>query len=102
MQPFARNKLVSRCVQTMRKFGIQIVEERKAELVAKIGSGSEVQNGIGSEVVEKDIISALLRCNLDESSEAKMDDEEVLAQIATFLIAGQHDELPLPLLFLLC
>lgn len=80
-QPFRRNIVIANCLATMRRIGTEIVEGKKKELASSL-------NGEKDQLLDKDILSALLRCNMRETGAARMDDDEVLAQIATFIVAG--------------
>lgn len=66
----------------MRRIGLEILRDKKQELAALTADNKE-------QGLDKDLLSALIRCNMQEAGTAKMDDEEVLAQIATFIVAGE-------------
>ena len=65
----------------MGRIGSEIVQEKKKELASSAEKG-------GDEMLGKDVLSALIKANTQETGVGKMDDNEVLAQIATFMIAG--------------
>ncbi|KAI0368653.1 cytochrome P450 [Pilatotrama ljubarskyi] len=69
-------------VDIMHSRSVELYRERKA--AAMRGEESLSQN-----IAEgKDIMSVLLKANLQASEEDKLPDEEVLAQMSTFILAG--------------
>lgn len=89
-QPFRRNIVIRDCLATMRRIGTEIVREKKGEL-------ESLKAGDKEQLLDKDILSALIRANMRETGSASLDDEEVVAQIATFLVAGMSYTLALEL-----
>ncbi|KAG8877206.1 hypothetical protein FRB97_003592 [Tulasnella sp. 331] len=82
--PFRSNIVTRNCKAVMSRIGTEMVQAKKAELALADSSGEKAQ------LVEKDVLSALLRSNnLQENALGRMEDDEVLAQIATFIVAGQ-------------
>ncbi|KAG9034812.1 hypothetical protein FRB95_012505 [Tulasnella sp. JGI-2019a] len=81
--PFKRNIVALNCKAVMHRIGSEIVQEKKKDLDLAKASGKADQ------LVEKDVLSAILRCNMQEIGAGKITDDEVLAQIATFIVAGQ-------------
>jgi len=68
----------------MNRIGTEIVQAKKADMALADSLGEK------EHLLEKDLLSGLLRSNtMQENDLGKMDDEEVLAQIATFIIAGE-------------
>lgn len=67
---------------------MQIVQEKKAAILAEMG-GAKIDK---RDVAGHDVISLLLRANLaaDVDPAMRLSDEEVLAQIPTFLVAGAN------------
>ena len=67
---------------------MRIVQERKAAIMAELGGRT---TGIDKKSVGgKDVLSLLLQANLASDVSQRISDEEVLAQIPTFLLAGAH------------
>lgn len=81
-KPLRRNIVIKECLATMRRIGLAIVQDKKQVLAAVHGDEK-------NRTVEKDLLTALIRSNMQETGARRMDDEEVLAQIATFIIAGE-------------
>ncbi|KAG9029777.1 hypothetical protein FRB95_004929 [Tulasnella sp. JGI-2019a] len=66
---------------TMRRVGRQMVTEKKME-AQKIGQG-------GSDL-GKDLLSLMVGANLMQNAADRLDDETLLAEISTFLLAGHE------------
>ena len=66
---------------------MRIVQEKKQAILAELGSGPVDKKTVGG----KDLISLLLQANLaaDVEPSQRLTDHEVLAQIPTFLVAGE-------------
>ncbi|KAG8985388.1 hypothetical protein FRB93_005848 [Tulasnella sp. JGI-2019a] len=65
----------------MRRVGLQMVTEKKAE-AQKIGQdGSDMG---------KDLLSLMVGANMTENAAERLDDETLLAEISTFLLAGHE------------
>ncbi|KAH6909122.1 cytochrome P450 [Coprinopsis sp. MPI-PUGE-AT-0042] len=67
-------------VDVMHQTSVEIYEARKASLETGAGALTE---GSG-----KDILSILMRTNMESSDEDRLPDEEIIAQITTFVFAG--------------
>ena len=87
LQPDSFVKLRDLNKKKMDEVGIQIVQEKKAGIIAEMG-GQAAQIDKKS-VGGKDLISLLLQANLAVDASHRLSDEEVLAQIPTFLVAGK-------------
>ncbi|KAH7101937.1 cytochrome P450 [Auriculariales sp. MPI-PUGE-AT-0066] len=73
----------------MNAITAQLVQEKKRAILASLGtSGKLVKEAMDG----KDLLSLLLQANLAEDlpAEHKMSDEEVTAQIPTFIVAGHE------------
>ncbi|KAM5535768.1 hypothetical protein V8D89_010582 [Ganoderma adspersum] len=80
--PSRRVQRVKNIVRTMRKRSEEIIAEKRAAL--QKGDESTVR-----QVDEgKDIMSILLQGNMTASEKEKLSDEELTAQISTFILAG--------------
>lgn len=66
----------------MRRIGLEMVARKKAQ--------AEQSEDTGAQVIEKDLLSLLIRSNLKENMEEKLDDETLLAQIGTVIGAGHE------------
>lgn len=73
----------------MIETGTRIVQEKKAAILAELGGSTDIgRKAVGG----KDLISLLLQSNLaaDVDPLQRLSDEEVVAQIPTFLLAGKY------------
>ncbi|KAG9013822.1 hypothetical protein FRB94_000802 [Tulasnella sp. JGI-2019a] len=80
--PTARNKLVMRSKATMARIGMDMIERKKAE-AEKLGE-------IDPRTLGKDLLSVLIRSNMKENPAEKLNDDAVLAVIATFILGGHE------------
>ncbi|KZS96686.1 cytochrome P450 [Sistotremastrum niveocremeum HHB9708] len=90
MIPTAREKKVKEARQTMKRIGMKLINEKKrAILEANEGLGGKVE---GKSVEGKDLLSLLIRANMatDLPESARLNDDDVLAQVPTFLVAGHE------------
>jgi len=73
----------------MRRIGLELVQRKKDAIIAEAGNGSAVEK---SSVKTRDLLSLLIKANMASGIPElqKMSDEEVLAQISTFLVAGHE------------
>lgn len=78
-QPFRRSKAVSECIANLQRFS--------GEIVADTLSTISLENSSGSSASEN-LLSMLIESNLQEPSSGRLNDEEVRAQIVTFVIGG--------------
>ncbi|KAL1716783.1 cytochrome P450 [Schizophyllum commune] len=69
---------------TMARIGRQLLAEAKAKAMAI----KQEKDGLRSR--PRDLLSLLVRANLAESAKGRMSDEDVLAQVPTFLVAGHE------------
>ncbi|KAH9965553.1 cytochrome P450 [Lactifluus volemus] len=89
--PTARSRTLDRAFGEMRHIGSQLIEERKAAVLAE-------RSASGSSVVEKqdvqghDLLSLLVKSNIaaDIPESMRMSDSEILSQVPTFLLAGHE------------
>ncbi|KAI0056911.1 cytochrome P450 [Artomyces pyxidatus] len=80
--PLPNVHYVMRLVEIMHQNTKRIFDAKKA-MLAK--GDSNVSNEVGE---GKDIISVLMRANLNATEDNKMQDDEIMAQMTTFLAAG--------------
>ncbi|KAI4293823.1 cytochrome P450 [Schizophyllum commune Loenen D] len=69
---------------TMDRIGRRLLEEAKAKAISSKGEEE------ASASRPRDLLSLLVRANLAESLKGRMSDEDVLAQVPTFLVAGHE------------
>jgi cytochrome P450 len=69
--------------KTMQAVGLELIAQKKKEIKAEMESGKKSS--------AKDLLTLLIKSNLDEKGEI-LTDGEVLHQIPTFLLAGMHPD----------
>ncbi|EJD39291.1 cytochrome P450 [Auricularia subglabra TFB-10046 SS5] len=87
--PDQRTREMDHSRKTMDEIGMRIVQEKKQAVLSELSGVTRVEKkAIGG----KDLISLLLQANLaqDLDPAQRLSDEEVLAQIPTFLLAGHE------------
>ncbi|KAF8593285.1 cytochrome P450 [Ceratobasidium sp. AG-I] len=68
---------------TMRRIGMKLINEKKSALAQDSKTGSTAQG--------RDLLTLLIKSNMADESEAQgMSDDDVMAQISTFLAAGHE------------
>ncbi|EIN11680.1 cytochrome P450 [Punctularia strigosozonata HHB-11173 SS5] len=84
--PTERLRRIREAKATMDRLGLQLVKEKKAALQAE-SVGVEKKN-----ILSRDMLSLLIKANIasDVPENQRLSDEEVLAQIPTFLGAGHE------------
>ncbi|KAH9968096.1 cytochrome P450 [Russula dissimulans] len=89
--PTERSRAIATTSQFLRSIGENMISQKKAEILAvtesDANSGVEKKNLHG-----RDLVSVLIRANMarDIPDNARMSDEEILAQVPTFLLAGHE------------
>ncbi|KAI0650938.1 cytochrome P450 [Trametes meyenii] len=88
--PDERSKKVAESRAVMRRIGMQLINDKKAEitrLTAENAGGVEKKNMGG-----RDLLTLLIKANMavDIPDSQRLSDEEVLSQVVTFLVAGQE------------
>ncbi|EPQ50323.1 cytochrome P450 [Gloeophyllum trabeum ATCC 11539] len=88
--PTARNRRTAHAKAAMTRIGRQLLAEKKAAVLAEI-RGEKGKVGRDS-VQGRDLLSLLVRANMatDLPESQRMRDEDVLAQVPTFLVAGHE------------
>ncbi|KAI0705562.1 cytochrome P450 [Earliella scabrosa] len=92
--PDERSRRIDRAQAVMRRIGSKLIEEKKAEIRRESASeGKEKDAGLERKNVRgRDLLTLLLKANMatDIPDSQKLSDEDVLAQVPTFLIAGHE------------
>lgn len=85
--PTKTNKLVDKSHKATARLAREIVERKKRELASEYADGFEKGQDVG-----KDLLSILLKANMNPSlrPDQKLTDEDVVAQICTFMLAGNE------------
>ncbi|KAI1785120.1 cytochrome P450 [Ganoderma leucocontextum] len=87
----SRTKKVAAARATMHRIGMQLLRERKAEIMREYG-----EEGTGAvekkDVQGRDLLTLLIKANMatDIPDSQRLTDEEVIAQVPTFLVAGNE------------
>ncbi|KAF7792239.1 hypothetical protein EIP86_003275 [Pleurotus ostreatoroseus] len=88
-----RTKRAKRAAQSqavMRRIGLQLIAEKKAAILGE--KTSEKQGVERKDVQGRDLLSLLIKANMavDIPENQRLSDEEVLAQVPTFIVAGHE------------
>ncbi|KAI0077563.1 cytochrome P450 [Panus rudis PR-1116 ss-1] len=84
--PTLRGKRMDHAQGVMRRIGMELIAEKKAALLAE-------KSGVTKrDIKDRDLLTLLIKANMavDIPEDQRMSDEEVLAQVPTFLIAGHE------------
>lgn len=86
--PDRRSRRIASAVKVMRRIGMELISNKKAEIVAAATSDQKEKNKLQS----RDLLTLLLKSNLsrDNPESQRLSDKDVLAQVPTFLIAGHE------------
>ncbi|KAI0701860.1 cytochrome P450 [Cytidiella melzeri] len=83
-----RDRLSAEAQMTLRRIGLQLIAEKKASILAATG-----QNNIEKkDVLGRDLLTLLIKANMasDVPENQRLTDDEVLAQVPTFIVAGHE------------
>ncbi|ORX39248.1 cytochrome P450 [Kockovaella imperatae] len=85
--PTKQQRTVRASQEVTRRIGNRLLEEKKRAVKAAYSDGFEKGSDIG-----KDLLSILVKANMasDVPPDQRMSDDEVLAQITTFMLAGNE------------
>ncbi|KAK4685639.1 hypothetical protein P7C73_g4507, partial [Tremellales sp. Uapishka_1] len=86
--PTKETRTIANSSRVTRRIGRQLIDDKKkAILASNVGGNVEKAQDFG-----KDLLSILIRANMasDLKADQKLSDEEVLAQITTFMLAGNE------------
>ncbi|KAI0643925.1 cytochrome P450 [Trametes meyenii] len=87
----ARSRRVEEAQQAMRRIGSQLIAEKKAAILQE--SSTKKGAEIGRQSVQgRDLLTLLIKANMatDIPDSQRLSDEDVLAQVPTFLVAGHE------------
>ncbi|KAI0822361.1 cytochrome P450 [Trametes gibbosa] len=89
--PDQESKRIQRARETMRCLGKELIAKKKAQIKGEIINGHE-KDVRRDDLQGRDLLTLLLKANLatDIPDSQRLSDEDVLAQVPTFLAAG-HD-----------
>ncbi|GJE84506.1 cytochrome P450 [Phanerochaete sordida] len=83
----AGNRKAEEAQKVMRRIGMQLIQQRKAAIQSEKGRGVERKD-----ITERDLLTLLIRANMstDIPENQRLSDDEVLAQVPTFIVAGHE------------
>ncbi|KZS96665.1 cytochrome P450, partial [Sistotremastrum niveocremeum HHB9708] len=87
--PTKRERDIRQAQATMRRIGKKLIADKKKAILESIGKDGKVEE---KSVEGKDILSILIRANMatDLPESARLSEEDVLAQVPTFIVAGHE------------
>ncbi|RPD78482.1 cytochrome P450 [Lentinus tigrinus ALCF2SS1-7] len=91
--PDARIKRIDHAQATMRRIGLELVAEKKAAIMRERYESKEKEGGVERKDMRgRDLLTLLLKANMatDIPDNQRLSDEDVLAQVPTFLVAGHE------------
>ncbi|OJT11870.1 Cytochrome P450 3A28 [Trametes pubescens] len=89
--PDERAKRLDHAQEVMRRIGLQLIEEKKAQIAREMSEGKS--GGVERKDVQgRDLLTLLMKANMatDIPDNQRLSDEDVLAQVPTFLVAGHE------------
>lgn len=89
--PSDRDRKIDAAQKTMGRIGSQLLHDAKAAVISSLGAekGGSIEK---SSLQGRDLLSLLVRANMatDIPENQRISDEDVLAQVPTFLVAGHE------------
>ncbi|KAI0299412.1 cytochrome P450 [Multifurca ochricompacta] len=89
--PTDRSRALASTLKSVRSIGQNLISQKKAEILAT--SVDHTNGGVEKKDIQgRDLLSLLIKANMatDIPDNVRMSDEEILAQVPTFLIAGHE------------
>ncbi|KAH9891037.1 cytochrome P450 [Cubamyces lactineus] len=88
--PDKRARIVQDAQATMRRIGMELIQDRKAAVAREVAGKQGVIDK--KDLPGKDLLTLLIKANMatDIPEQQRLSDEEVLSQIPTFLVAGHE------------
>ncbi|THH29155.1 hypothetical protein EUX98_g5030 [Antrodiella citrinella] len=85
--PTERSRKLAVAMEVMHRIGMELIREKKAAIQHEAISGIEKKDVQG-----RDLLSLLIRANMatDIPESQRLSDEDVLAQVPTFIVAGHE------------
>ncbi|KZT70526.1 cytochrome P450 [Daedalea quercina L-15889] len=86
--PSEYSRRVNAAQQVTRRIGMRLIQEKKAEIMKAALGGKDSSDALRS----RDLLTLLIKANMnaDIPEHQRLSDEDVLAQVPTFLIAGHE------------
>ncbi|KAI0033003.1 cytochrome P450 [Vararia minispora EC-137] len=87
--PSQRMRVVRDAQNTIRRIGMRLIAEKKAAAASSATSASSVRK---NDIEGSDLLSLLIKANIatDLPERSRMSDEDILAQVPTFMVAGHE------------
>ncbi|KAI0725523.1 cytochrome P450 [Fomitopsis betulina] len=75
-----------------RRIGMQLISEKKAAILRAAAASGDEKEISGKSLVDRDLLTLLIKANMstDIPEAQRLSDEDMLAQVPTFLIAGHE------------
>ncbi|KAH9972118.1 cytochrome P450 [Lactifluus volemus] len=89
--PTDRSRAQATTLTAIRSLSKSLISQKKAEILA--ATESDAKSGVEkSDIQGRDLLSLLMKANMatDIADSARMNEEEILAQVPTFIIAGHE------------
>ncbi|KAI0720686.1 cytochrome P450 [Cerioporus squamosus] len=91
----SENAAMQEANATMRRIGMELIEQRRAGVSEKAEHPTSLSEKTGviegdKTVLDRDLLSVLIRSNISEVPTQRMSINEILCQISTFLAAGHE------------
>jgi cytochrome P450 len=89
--PTERSRALASTVGAIQAIGRKMISQKKSEILAS--TDAETKGGVGKKDIRgRDLLSLLIKANVatDIPDSARMNDEDILAQVPTFIIAGHE------------
>ncbi|CCM04147.1 uncharacterized protein FIBRA_06309 [Fibroporia radiculosa] len=85
--PDATTRTTENAQSVMRRIGMQLIADKKAEIIKAANAGEK-----GGSLQSRDLLTLLIKANMstDIPENQRLSDEDVLAQVPTFLVAGHE------------
>ncbi|KAI0643935.1 cytochrome P450 [Trametes meyenii] len=91
--PDEQSRRVDRAKEVMRRIGSQLIQEKKAQIQHELAANKNGGGGLERKDVQgRDLLTLLLKANMatDIPDSQRLSDEDVLAQVPTFIVAGHE------------
>ncbi|KAI0358319.1 cytochrome P450 [Trametes cingulata] len=90
--PDEHSRRSKRAQDVMRRVGKQLIAEKKAEIARELAEGKEKGGSGRNDMRGRDLLTLLLKANMANEipENQRLSEEDVLAQVPTFLVAGHE------------
>nr|BAK09450.1 cytochrome P450 [Postia placenta] len=86
--PDSRSQRIANARKVMRRMGMKLITKKKSEILRLAADGEKEKGNLQS----RDVLTLLIKANMatDLPESHRLSDEDVLAQVPTFLVAGHE------------